>query len=73
MVSDTLNLELKSNPRLHAIDICRGLALLLMIEAHIPQSVNLVTSLSGIFAGPFFLIISGLRLILCTACRNPLR
>lgn len=69
MVSDTLNSELKSNPRLHAVDICRGLALLLMIEAHIPQSVNFVTSLSGIFAGPFFLIISGLSFDLFLSSR----
>jgi hypothetical protein len=60
MALDTLNSKYKSNPRLHTVDICRGLALLLMIEAHIPQSVDWVTKFSGIMAGPFFLIISGL-------------
>lgn len=60
MVSDILNSKHKLSSRLHSVDICRGLALLFMIEAHIPQSVNLVTSWSGILAAPFFLITSGL-------------
>lgn len=60
MVVDTLNLKYKSNPRLHSVDICRGLALLLMIEAHIPQSMGWISNWSIIMAAPFFLIISGL-------------
>ncbi|AAM05581.1 heparan-alpha-glucosaminide N-acetyltransferase domain-containing protein [Methanosarcina acetivorans] len=59
MVLDTRNSN-KSNKRLHAVDICRGLALLLMIEAHISQSVGWVSNWSRTMAAPFFLIVSGL-------------
>jgi|GEM_PF-2402476 len=59
MVSDTSISKYRSSSRLHAVDICRGLALLLMIEAHIPQSIGWVTKWAAIMAGPFFLIVSG--------------
>ncbi|KKH16913.1 acyltransferase family protein [Methanosarcina mazei] len=49
----------KSNSRLHAVDICRGLALLFMIEAHISQSMGWISNWALTMAGPFFLIISG--------------
>lgn len=49
----------KSSSRLHAVDICRGLALLFMIEAHISQSMGWISNWALIMAGPFFLIISG--------------
>jgi uncharacterized membrane protein len=70
MVLDALNSKYKSSPRLHSVDICRGLALLLMIEAHIPQSMGLVTKWSGVLAAPFFLIISGLSYDLFLSSRN---
>lgn len=69
MVLDTLNSKYKSNPRLHAVDICRGLALLFMSEAHIPQSMGCITDLSHIMAAPFFLIISGLSFDLFLSSR----
>lgn len=47
------------NSRLRAVDIWRGLTLLLMVEAHIPQSIGWISNYSGIVAAPFFLIISG--------------
>lgn len=49
----------RSNSRLHAVDICRGLALLFMIEAHISQRMGWISNWALIMAGPFFLIISG--------------
>ncbi|WP_440946624.1 OpgC domain-containing protein [Methanosarcina sp. T3] len=59
MVLDPSGPKYKSNSRLHAVDICRGLALLLMIEGHIPQSIGWISDWAFILAGPFFLIISG--------------
>lgn len=59
MTLNTSNSKYKSNSRLHAVDICRGLALLLMIEAHISQPMGWISNWSFIMAGPFFLIISG--------------
>jgi len=59
----------KSNSRLHAVDICRGLALLLMIEAHISQPMGWISDWAFIMAGPFFLIISGFSYDLFLASR----
>jgi uncharacterized membrane protein len=56
---DTPGSNYRSNSRLHAVDICRGLALLFMIEAHISQPLGWISNWSFILAGPFFLIISG--------------
>ena len=59
MSFDTPGSNHRSNSRLHAVDICRGLALLFMIEAHISQPLGWISNWSFILAGPFFLIISG--------------
>lgn len=48
------------NSRLHSVDICRGFAVLLMIEAHIQPHIGLISSVSLLMAAPFFLIVSGL-------------
>jgi len=59
MALDASGSKYKSSSRLHAVDICRGLALLLMIEGHIPQTIGGITKWVAIVGGPFFLIISG--------------
>ena len=54
----------KQKTRLSSVDISRGLAIALMIMAHIrahmPVNLGLVTAFSGVLAAPFFLIVSGL-------------
>lgn len=56
-----------SNKRLVSVDICRCIAILLMIETHIssrllpyPTSLGSLGTLTGAMAAPFFLIISGI-------------
>lgn len=53
------NSKHRLNHRWHSIDICRGLALVLMVQAHISPHIEGLSNFANILAAPFFLIISG--------------
>ena len=70
MSQNVFNSNNKSSLRIPSVDIFRGLALLLMIDAHIPISVGWISKWSHILAAPFFLIVSGLSYDLFLSSRK---
>ena len=51
--------KIRRSPRFPSLDISRGMAIVLMIEAHVLILIPFITDYSGMFAAPFFFIIAG--------------